>query len=139
VDGVAALGGSGMRKSMTEEKWSSHVGHLEEGGLHGWCASCPLEERHHAIQRTVRADGYATATRRLNFLANVANRQDNGDLHRVAREDLVWTEDWEKKARENEDRGRETGRFHRVEGYRKEDGERVRRHLARNPRRRRQP
>ena len=38
---------------MAEEKWSNHVGHLEEGGLHGWCASCPPEERHHAIERTV--------------------------------------------------------------------------------------
>ena len=87
MDGVAALGGSGMRKNMTEEKWSSHVGHLEEGGLHGWCASCPPEERHRAIERTVRTDGYATAIRRLNFLANVANRRDNEHLHRVAHED----------------------------------------------------
>ena len=70
-----------MRKNMTEEKWSSHVGHLEEGGLHGWCASCPPEERHRAIERTVRTDGYATAIRRLNFLANVANRHDNEHLH----------------------------------------------------------
>ena len=41
MDGVAVRGGSGMRKNMAEEKWSSHVGHFEEGGLHGWCASCP--------------------------------------------------------------------------------------------------
>ena len=121
---------------MAEEKWSSHVGHLEEGGLHGWCASCPPEERHRAIERTVRADGYATATRRLNFLANVANRHDNEHLHRVAREDLGWAEDWEKNEREGEDRRRERGEFHRVEGYRKETGDRVRPHLARNPRRR---
>ena len=122
---------------MTKEKWSSHVGHLEEGGLHGWCASCHPEERHRAIARTVRADGYATATRRLNFLANVANRRDNEDLHRVAREDLEWAEEREKEKRENEDRRREPGEFHRVEGYRKVVGDRVRSHLARNPRRRR--
>ena len=121
---------------MVEQNWSSHVGHLEEGGLHGWCARCPPEERHRAIERTVRADGYATATRRLNILANVANRRDNEHLHRVAREDLGWAEDWEKNEREGEDRRRERGEFHRVEGYRKENGDRVRPHLARNPRRR---
>ncbi len=124
---------------MTGEKWSSHVGHLEEGGLHGWCASCPPEERHRAIERTIRSDGYATATRRLNFLANVADRHDNEHLHRVAQEDREWTEDREKEERENEDRRREPGEFHRVEGYRKAFGDRVRPHVARNPRRRRQP
>ena len=81
---------------MAEEKWSNHVGHLEEGGLHGWCAGCPPEERHRAIERTVKTDGYATAIRRLNFLANVANRRDYGDLHKVAREDVEWTERWGK-------------------------------------------
>ena len=118
-----------------EQQWSKHVGHLEEGWLHGWCVRCPPEERHRAIERTVRADGYATAVRRLNFLANVANRRDNERLHRVAREDVEWTERWEKETREDEDRRRERGEFHRVEAYRKEDGERVRSHLARNPRR----
>ncbi len=120
-----------------EQQWSKHVGHLEEGGLHGWCASCPPEERHRAVERTVRADGYATAVRRLNFLANVANRRDNEHLHRVAREDVEWAERWEKDTREDEDRRRERGEFHRVEAYRKEDGEHVRAHLARNPQRRR--
>ncbi|MCI4365994.1 MAG: hypothetical protein ACLQD8_00350 [Thermoplasmata archaeon] len=119
-----------------EKKWSRHVGHLEEDGLHGWCASCPPDVRHQAIERTVRADSYATAVRRLNFLANVANRRDNGSLHRVAREDVEWTERQEKDTREGEDdtRGRQ-GEYHRVRGYRREAGERVRPHLARNPRR----
>ena len=119
---------------MNETKWSNHV-HVEEGGLHGWCAGCSLEERHRAIERTVKTDGYATAVRRLNFLSNVANRKDNGHLHRVAHEDVEWTERWEKETREDEDRRREKGEFHRVEGYRKDDGERVRPHLAKNPRR----
>ncbi len=104
---------------MAEQKWSRHVGHLGEGGLHGWCASCPPGERHQAIERTVRADGYATAIRRLNFLANVANRRDNGRLHRVARED--------------EDRRRAQGTHHRVRGFERDvEGrrERVRLHLA---------
>ena len=122
---------------MAEQNWSSHAGHLEEGGLHGWCASCPPEERHRAIERTVRAGGYATATRRLNFLANVASRRDNEHLHRVAHEDLQWAEQWEKETRENEDRRREKGELHRVEAYARSDGEHVRPHLARNPRARR--
>jgi hypothetical protein len=118
-----------------EKKWSKHVGHLEEGGLHGWCASCPPDVRHRAIERTVSRDSYATAVRRLNFLANVANRRDNERLRRVAREDIEWAERWEVETREDEDRERERGELHRVETYRKEDGERVRAHLARNPRR----
>ena len=81
---------------MGEEKWSQHVGHLEEGGLHGWCAKCSAEARHEAIERTVRADGYATTIRRLNFLANVADRQDNEHLHEVAREDVEWAKRHEK-------------------------------------------
>ena len=124
---------------MAEEKWSKHVGHIEEGGLHGWCASCPPEERHLAIERTVRSDGYATALRRLNFLANVANRRDNERLHRVARMDEEWAERLEKETREDEDRRREQGTTHRVRGHEAEmDGKRVhvRPHLARNPRRR---
>ena len=125
---------------MNEKKWSSHVGHLEEGGLHGWCASCPPDERHRAIEKAIRTDGYATATRRLNFLVNVANRRDNEHLHRVARDDLEWAERWEKESREDDDRRRAQGTHHRVRGFEREvDGhrERVRPHVARNPRRRR--
>ncbi|MGP8077203.1 MAG: hypothetical protein ACLP78_00805 [Thermoplasmata archaeon] len=124
---------------MAEEKWSNHVGHLEEGGLHGWCARCPPEERHRAIERTVKTDGYAAAIRRLNFLANVANRRDNRDLHKVAREDVEWTERWEKETREDEDRQREQGTEHRVRGFERDvegRNEHVRSHLAKNPRRR---
>ena len=125
---------------MAKEKWSSHVGHLEEGGLHGWCASCPPEERHHAIERTVRADGYATAIGRLNFLANVANRQDNGRLHRVALEDEEWVHQWESGSRDDEDRRRDLRTHHRVRGFERDvqgQRERVRPHLSRNPRKRR--
>jgi hypothetical protein len=123
---------------MAEEKWSNHV-HVEEGGLHGWCASCSPEERHRAIERTERTDGYATAVRRLNFLANVANRGNNERTHRVAREDEDWAERWERESRDDEDRKREQGTHHRVRGFEREvEGrrERVRPHLAKNPRRR---
>ena len=123
---------------MAEEKWSNHV-HVEEGGLHGWCASCSPEERHRAIERTVRTDGYATAVRRLNFLANVANRGNNERTHRVAREDEDWVRGWERESRDDEDRKREQGTHHRVRGFEREvEGrrERVRPHLAKNPRRR---
>lgn len=125
---------------MTEEKWSKHAGHLEEGGLHGWCASCLPEERHRAIERTVRADGYATTVHRLNFLANIASRQDNGRLHRVALEDEEWARQWESGTRDDEDRRRDLGSRHRVRGFERDvqgQRERVRPHLARNPRKRR--
>jgi hypothetical protein len=71
------------------KRWSKHI-HVEQGGLNGWCDSCSVEDRHRSIRTTVREDGYATAIRRLNFLANVANRQDNEKLHDVAREDEAW-------------------------------------------------
>lgn len=63
--------------------------HLHHGGLHGWCEACPPEDRHAAIERTVRADGYATAVRRLNALV-VFSKHDNPHLHRTALEDLRW-------------------------------------------------
>lgn len=124
---------------MAENQWSNHV-HVEEGGLHGWCASCSTEERHRAIERTIEMDGYATAVRRLNFLASVANRKDNGHLHHVALEDEEWAQHWEKESRDEEDRRREHGTRHRVRGFEREvegQRERVRPHLARNPRRKR--
>jgi len=107
---------------MAEEKWSNHV-HVEEGGLHGWCASCSPEERHRAIERTVRTDGY----------------DNNERTHRVAREDEDWAKRWERESRDDEDRKREQGTHHRVRGFEREvEGrrERVRPHLAKNPRRR---
>lgn len=39
-------------------------------------------------------------------------------------------------APEEDDRRRENGEYHWVEGYQRADGERVRSHIARNPRRR---
>ena len=76
---------------MAERRWSRHV-HVERGGLHGWCERCPERERHEALHRSVRADGYATTVRRLNFLHNIANRSDNSRLREVAGEDERWLE-----------------------------------------------
>lgn len=74
-----------------ERKFSRHV-HVRRGGLHGWCEHCPEHARHEALRRTVRADGYATAVRRVGYLRNIANREDNRGLHRVAGEDERWLE-----------------------------------------------
>lgn len=76
---------------MADRRFSRHV-HARQGKLHGWCESCGEESRHEALRRSVRADGYATTVRRLNFLHNVANRHDNEGLRRVAREDERWME-----------------------------------------------
>ena len=46
-------------------------------------------------------------------------------------------EEGDNEVPEEDDRRREQGEYHWVEGYRKEDGARVRAHLARNPWRRR--
>lgn len=76
---------------MAEDKWSRNV-HVERGGLHGWCSHCGEEERHDALRRSVREDGYATTIRRLNFIVNVGNRRDDEHARHVAREDMHWLE-----------------------------------------------
>ena len=58
------------------------------------------------------------------------------ELEHVAREDAEWTERWVKDTREDEDRRRERGEFHRVESYRRDDVTIVHAPLAKNPRRR---
>ena len=72
------------------EKWSRGV-HLR-GNLHGWHEDQPARTRHEHLRTTVRADGYATTVRRVNFLRNIANRENNAKLHRVATEDVHWLE-----------------------------------------------
>ncbi|MHB8430196.1 MAG: hypothetical protein ACYDDZ_06650 [Acidimicrobiales bacterium] len=120
---------------MTEEKWSKgvtvHRGALER---HGWKENESGDARHAALERSVRADGYKTTIDRLDFLSNVANLKDNEALATTAADDRLWLERWERDQREDEDRRREHGDKHHVDGYTKDDGERVRPHLARNPR-----
>jgi len=88
------------------EKWARKV-HLQ-GHLSGWHEDEGERTRHEALNRTVRRDGYATTIRRLDFIANVANRSNNTKLlvafvpdrflsqadrlHRVARSDIKWLE-----------------------------------------------
>lgn len=76
---------------MAEEKWSRGV-RLHKGALerHGWVEHEGEESRHSALRRSVREDGYATTIRRLNFLHNIANREDNRHLRAVAGEDERW-------------------------------------------------
>lgn len=73
--------------------------HLQHDGLHGWCEACSPSERHAAIERTVREDGYATTVRRLNILA-VYSKTQNPHLHRTASEDIRWIQkEHERRAR----------------------------------------
>ena len=76
---------------MAERKFSRGV-RVHRGRLHGWREHGSESERHEALRRSVRADGYATTVRRLNFLHNVANRDDNSGLRRAASEDERWME-----------------------------------------------
>lgn len=128
----------GEAEEMSENKWSKDV-ELHEGALErqGWKEHESAESRHRALERSVREVGYARTIERLDFMANVANREDNRGLHRAAREDLDWLRRWEAEDREGDDRRREQETEHRVRPYEREDGERVRGHLAKNPRRRR--
>lgn len=76
---------------MSEKrKWSKSV-HLK-GDLHGWHERQSAEVRHEHLRTSVRDDGYATTVRRVNFLRNIADREDNRELHRVAGEDVRWLE-----------------------------------------------
>lgn len=71
------------------DKFSKHV-HLKSKKLYGWCLYCAADERHAALAKSIRKDGYATTIRRLNFLHNIANRQDNEKLREVAARDENW-------------------------------------------------
>jgi hypothetical protein len=122
---------------VSEERWSKEA-ELHQGALarHGWKEHESAEERHRALERSVRADGYKTTVERLVFMENVANRKDNRGLHETAHADLEWIQRWERVTEGDEDRRRAWGRQHRVEAYRKDDGTNVHSHLADNPRRR---
>jgi hypothetical protein len=78
---------------MAEDKWSKGV-KVHKGALarHGWHEKEGASERHEALLRSVRADGYKATVDRLVFLRNVANREDNERLHRVAEADQHWLE-----------------------------------------------
>ena len=119
-------------------KWSRGV-ELHEGALVrlGWKEHEGAEARHRALERSVRRDGYRTTVDRLVFMENVANHENNRDLHETAAADLDWLRRWERADEDDEDRRREQGTQHRVRAFDREvEGhrERVRPHLARNPR-----
>ena len=114
------------------DKWSKGV-HPKDGVLraYGWNENESPERRHAALERSVRADGYATTVDRLDFMRNVANRDNNRRLEATAKGDYEWLSRWERV--DEDDRGRSRGDKHRVETYRKDDGTLVRAHLSYNP------
>ena len=125
---------------MSERRWSKGI-ELHEGALagYGWKEHESAEERHRALERSVREDGYRTTVDRLVFMDNVANREDNRGLRETAPADIDWLRRWERVDEDDEDRRREQGTHHRVRGFDRDvEGhrERVRPHLQRNPRRR---
>lgn len=122
---------------MAEEKWSKNV-HPHEGGLrkYGWSEDASDAQRHRALERSVKMDGYAITVDRLDFMRNVADRRDNQRLGSTARSDYEWLRRWERVVEDDDDRERARGTHHEVETFLKSDGTKVRGHLARNPRRR---
>jgi hypothetical protein len=125
--------------NMSERKWSKNV-HPHEGALrrYGWSEDASAEERHRALVRSVKEDGYARTIERLDFVVSVNGRQNPG-LAAGAEHDRHWLKTHVDEMYEDgefEDKRRSRGREHEVRAYEKDDGERVRRHLAKNPRRR---
>lgn len=114
------------------ERWSRDV-HPREGALlrYGWRADESAELRHRALERSVHRDGYAKTIERLDFVANVAGR-DNHRLKQSATEDRAWLEDQHEPEDSPRRRSTHEVREHRAE--RDGRGYRVRRHEARNPR-----
>lgn len=74
---------------MARTGWPRRV-RVRKGALGGWHESQPQSERHEILRRDARRRGAGRVSRELNFLSNVANRRDNPELHRVAREDQRW-------------------------------------------------
>ena len=91
-------------------KWARGV-KLQEGALErlGWKEHESAEERHRALERSVRKDGYRTTVDRLVFMENVANRENNRGLRETAHADLDWIQRWERVDEDDEDRRREQG------------------------------
>ena len=127
-----------MRKEIREKNWSKGV-RPKEGVLraYGWSEGASAEERHRALERSVGRDGYATTVDRLEFMRNVASRENNRGLRETAQADCEWLSRWERVEEADEDHRREQGTHHRVRGFDRDfEGrqERVRPRLARNPR-----
>jgi Family of unknown function (DUF5771) len=75
-----------------ENKFTKKEGiHLVPGGLEGWHAHETPEQRHAAIRKVVRREGWQRAVRRLNLLANLDENTHPG-VSRIAREDLHWVQ-----------------------------------------------
>lgn len=74
------------------ERWSRGV-RIRPHGLGGWGDHQSPRTRRAELRKVAARDGAGTVSRRLNFLANVANRMDNERLHRVARSDQRWVEE----------------------------------------------
>ncbi|MGI0151100.1 MAG: hypothetical protein ACREC5_04095, partial [Thermoplasmata archaeon] len=104
---------SRARAGMSE-KWSKGV-HPKEGVLraYGWSENAPAEERRRALERSVKQDGYATTVDRLDFMRNVANRENNRRLSEEAHTDLEWLRRWERV--DEDDHQRSRGEKHQVE------------------------
>jgi hypothetical protein len=96
---------------------------VRRGALGGWHDDESERTRHGALRRVARRDGAGEVSRRLNFVSNVANRQDNTRLERVAREDQRWVA----ANLEDEDRRRGRSKPIRVRRSRRARGHRRRR------------
>jgi len=79
-------------------RWAKRV-EIKAGALRGWSKDLPAGERHRILDRVVSKDGYATTSRRLNFLCNVTKDRPT---RKAACGDLSWLQR-EYPAEEEED------------------------------------
>lgn len=63
---------------------------VRRGMLDGWSEHQSARTRHRELRRLARRHGAGRVSRELNFLSNVANRENNRTLHIVARRDQRW-------------------------------------------------
>lgn len=75
--------------TSAEEKFSQHIT-IRHGKLYGWQADSSAEDRHKALAKSVRKDGYATTIRRLNLIHNLGNPETDQHARQVAVEDEDW-------------------------------------------------
>lgn len=74
---------------MADPKYP-HV-HLRKGALYGWCHRCSAEERHKALEKSIRADGPGVTVKRLNRIA-VLDKNRDPELTEVAQRDMRWVQ-----------------------------------------------
>jgi Family of unknown function (DUF5771) len=80
------------RSQRGENKFTKREGvRLVPGGLEGWHANESAAQRHSAIKKAIRRNGYATTIRRLTVIGNL-DENSSPETTRKVREDVHWAQ-----------------------------------------------